>query len=174
MKEGVQWAQKFDSNQNEVISNAIQLLHALGLIQGQGGKDLVKSQAGQYSATAMGPGQQIPQLVTFTPTQIIQQFYPQQLIQGPQIQQLFRGFDMYTGIRQFHGFPQLGLFQQAQRSLGYSIQSYRQQGIIEGLSQPPTLVQQPQNHAQEPRYINERLLDSPGKASTRMITLDLL
>ncbi|KAA6374041.1 MAG: hypothetical protein EZS28_030433 [Streblomastix strix] len=39
---------------------------------------------------------------------------------------------------------------------------------------PPTLVQQPQNHAQEPRRINERLLDSPGKASKRKITQDLL
>ncbi|KAA6360265.1 MAG: hypothetical protein EZS28_044209 [Streblomastix strix] len=83
------------------MSHAIQPLHVLRLIQGQGSQDLVNPQAGQYSATAMGPGQQIPQLVTFTPTQIIQQFYSGQLIPRPQIQQPFQGFGMYPGIQQF-------------------------------------------------------------------------
>ncbi|KAA6377007.1 MAG: hypothetical protein EZS28_027466, partial [Streblomastix strix] len=64
MKEGAQGAQQFDPGYNGVMSHAIQPLHALRLIQGQGSQDLVNPQAGQYSATAMGPGQQIPQLVT--------------------------------------------------------------------------------------------------------------
>ncbi|KAA6336948.1 MAG: hypothetical protein EZS28_052834, partial [Streblomastix strix] len=62
MKEGAQGAQQFVPDDNEVMSHAIQPLHALRLIQGEGSQDLVNPQAGQYSATAMGPGQQIPQL----------------------------------------------------------------------------------------------------------------
>ncbi|KAA6352932.1 MAG: hypothetical protein EZS28_051541, partial [Streblomastix strix] len=73
MKEGAQGAQQFDPGYNGVISHAIQPLHALRPIHGQASQDLVNAQAGQYSATAMGPGKQIPQLVTFTPTQIVQQ-----------------------------------------------------------------------------------------------------
>ncbi|KAA6388111.1 MAG: hypothetical protein EZS28_016358, partial [Streblomastix strix] len=226
IKEGTQGARQFDPGYNGVMSHAIQPLHALRLIQGQGSQDLVNPQAGQYSATAMGPGQQIPQLVTFTPTQIVQQFYSGQLIPRPQIQQPFQGFGMYPGIQQFQGFPQPGLFQQAQRSSGYSIQLYKQPGIIEGLPQfmqnsptfgvqqiqqsnlltppapssaghpafqssfqnqnleqlnqqynqlptnrPPTLVQQ-QNQAQEPRYVNGRLIDSLGTALSRRISKD--
>ncbi|KAA6372954.1 MAG: hypothetical protein EZS28_031518, partial [Streblomastix strix] len=225
MKEGAQGAQQFDPGYNGVMSHAIQPLHALRLIQGQGSQDLVNPQAGQYSATAMGPGQQIPQLVTFTPTQIVQQFYSGQLIPRPQVQP-FQGFGMYPGIQQFQGFPQPGLFQQAQPSSGYSIQLYRQPSITEGLPQfmqtaptfglqqtqqssllvppapsssghpafqssfqtqnseqlnqqynqlptirPPTLVQQ-QNQVQEPRYVNGRLLDSPGVALSRRIAQD--
>ncbi|KAA6388976.1 MAG: hypothetical protein EZS28_015495, partial [Streblomastix strix] len=135
MKEGAQGAQQFDPGYNGVMSHAIQPLHALSLIQGQGSQDLVNPQAGQYSATAMGPGQQIPQLVTFTPTQIIQQFYSGQLIPRPQIQQPFQGFGMYPGIQQFQGFPQPGLFQQTQPSSGQSIQLNRQPSITEGLPQ---------------------------------------
>ncbi|KAA6391068.1 MAG: hypothetical protein EZS28_013402 [Streblomastix strix] len=225
MKEGAQGAQQFDPGYNGVISHAIQPLHALRLIQGQGSQDLVNPQAGQYSATAMGQGQKIPQLVTFTPTQIIQQFYSGQLIPRPQVQP-FQGFGMYPGIQQFQGFPQPGPFQQAQPSSGYSIQLYKQPSISEGLPQfmqsqptfgiqqtqqsnlltppapssaghpafqssfqsqnseqlnqqynqlpkirPPTFVQQ-QNQAQEPRYVNGRLLDSPGTALSRRIAQD--
>ncbi|KAA6363924.1 MAG: hypothetical protein EZS28_040549, partial [Streblomastix strix] len=141
MKEGAQGAQQFDPGYNGVMSHAIQPLHALGLIQGQGSQDLVNPQAGQYFATAMGPGQQIPQLVTFTPTQIILQIYSGQLIPRPQVQQSFHGFGMYPGIQQFQGFPQPGLIQQIQPS-GFSIQLYRQPSITEGLPQfmqnPPT------------------------------------
>ncbi|KAA6374190.1 MAG: hypothetical protein EZS28_030285, partial [Streblomastix strix] len=141
IKEGVQGAQQFDPGYNGVISHAIQPLHAMRLIQGQGSQDLVIPQAGQQSAIAMGPGQQIPQLVTFTPTQIVQQFYSGQLIPRPQIQQPFQGFGMYPGIQQFQGFPQPGLFQQIHPS-GYSLQLYRRPSITEGLPQfmqnPPT------------------------------------
>ncbi|KAA6391588.1 MAG: hypothetical protein EZS28_012887 [Streblomastix strix] len=101
MKEGTQGAQQFNPGYNGVISHAIQPLHALRLIQGQGSQDLVNPQAGKYSATAMGPGQQIPQLVTFSPTQIVQQFYSGQLIPRPQVQQPFQAFGMYPGIWQF-------------------------------------------------------------------------
>ncbi|KAA6391017.1 MAG: hypothetical protein EZS28_013454, partial [Streblomastix strix] len=182
MKEGAQGAQQFDPGYNGVISLSIQPLHALRLIQGQGSQDLVNPQAGQYSATAMGPGQQIPQLMAFTPTQIVQQFYSGQLIPRPQIQQPFQGFGIYPGLQQFQGFPQPGLFQQAQPTSGYSHQA--QQAI-----QPfnlvfrartlnnqtyniankqrfrlPKLMQQQQNQAGEPVYINEMLLDSQGTA----------
>ncbi|KAA6401692.1 MAG: hypothetical protein EZS28_002777 [Streblomastix strix] len=123
------------------MSHAIQPLHTLRLMQELGSQDFVNSQAGQYSATAMGPGQQIAQLVTVTSTQIVQQFYSGQLISRPQIQQPFQGFGMYPGIQQFQGFPQPGLFQQIQPS-GYGIYLYRQPSIIEGLPQfmqsPPT------------------------------------
>ncbi|KAA6364409.1 MAG: hypothetical protein EZS28_040063, partial [Streblomastix strix] len=135
MKERAQEAQQFDQGQNGVMSHAIQPLLALRLMQRLGSRDLVNPQAGQYSATAMGPGQQIPQLVTFTPTQIVQQFYSGQLIPRPQVQQPFQGFGMYAGIQQFQGFPQPGLFQQAQPSSGYSIQLYKQPSITEGLLQ---------------------------------------
>ncbi|KAA6393724.1 MAG: hypothetical protein EZS28_010747 [Streblomastix strix] len=226
MKDGAQGAQQFDPGYNGVMSYEIQPLHALRLIQGQGSQNLVNPQAGQYSATATGPGQQIPQLVTFAPTQIVQQFYSGQLKPRPQVQQPFQGFGMYPGIQQFQGFPQPGLFQQAQSSSGYSIQLYKQPSITEGLPQfmqssptfgvqqaqqpnllippapssaghsafqssfqsqnleqlnqqynqlptirPPTLVQQ-QNQVQEPRYVNARLLDSPGIAQTRRISQD--
>ncbi|KAA6386486.1 MAG: hypothetical protein EZS28_017986 [Streblomastix strix] len=142
-------AQQFDPGQDGVISYAIQPLHALRLIQGQGSQDLVNPQAGQYSATAMGPGQQIPQLVTFIPTQIVQQFYSGQLIPRSQVQQPFQGFGMYSGIQQFQGFPQPGPFQQAQPSSGYSVQLYRLPSITDGLPQfmqsSPTLgIQQTQ------------------------------
>ncbi|KAA6390314.1 MAG: hypothetical protein EZS28_014155 [Streblomastix strix] len=141
MKEGAQGAQQFDQGYNGVMSNSIQPQYALRLIQGQGNQDLVNPQAGRYSATAMGPGQQIPQLVTFTQTQIIQQFYSGQLIPRPQVQQPFQGFGMYPGIQQFQGFPQPGPFQQTKPS-GYGIQLYRQPRITEGLPQfmqnPPT------------------------------------
>ncbi|KAA6310750.1 MAG: hypothetical protein EZS28_056255, partial [Streblomastix strix] len=83
----------------------------------------------------MGPGQQIPQLVTFTLTQIIQQFYSGQLIPRPQIQQPFQGFGMYPGMQQFQDFPQPSLFQQTQPTSGCSIQLYRQPSITEGLHQ---------------------------------------
>ncbi|KAA6387430.1 MAG: hypothetical protein EZS28_017046 [Streblomastix strix] len=149
MKEGAQGVQQFDPGYNGVMSHTLQPLHALRLKQGRGSQNLVNPQAGQYSATAMGPGQQIPPLVTFTPTQIVQQFYSEQLIPGPQIQQPFQGFGMYLGIRQFQGFPQPGFFYQAQPTSGYSIQLYRQPSITEGLPQfmqnPPTFgVQQTQ------------------------------
>ncbi|KAA6372490.1 MAG: hypothetical protein EZS28_031983, partial [Streblomastix strix] len=141
MKEGTQGAQQFDSGYNRVMSHEIQPLHALRLIQGQGSQDQVNPQAGQYSATAKRPGQQIPKIVTFTPTQIIQQFYSGQLLPRPQIQQPFQGFGMYPGIQQFQGFPQPGLFQQTQPQ-GFGIQLYRQPSITEGLPQfmqnPPT------------------------------------
>ncbi|KAA6376088.1 MAG: hypothetical protein EZS28_028386 [Streblomastix strix] len=52
MKEGAQGAQQFDPGYNGVMSYAIQSLHALRLMQGQGSQDLVNPQAGQYSATA--------------------------------------------------------------------------------------------------------------------------
>ncbi|KAA6395263.1 MAG: hypothetical protein EZS28_009208 [Streblomastix strix] len=64
MKEGAQGAYQFDFGYNGVMSHAIHPLHELRLIQVQGSQDLVNPQAGQYYATAMGPGQQIPQLVT--------------------------------------------------------------------------------------------------------------
>ncbi|KAA6357972.1 MAG: hypothetical protein EZS28_046501, partial [Streblomastix strix] len=161
MKEGAQGAQQFDPGYDGVMSHAIQPLHALRLIQGQGSQDLVNPQAGQYSATAMGPGQQIPQLVTFTPTQIIQQFYSGQLIPRPQVQQPFQGFGMYPGIQQFQGFPQPSPFQQTQPS-GYGIQLYRQPSITEGLPQfmqnPPTFgLQQTQQ---------SNLLVPPAPSST--------
>ncbi|KAA6358454.1 MAG: hypothetical protein EZS28_046019, partial [Streblomastix strix] len=127
-------SQQFDPGYNGVMSHAIQPLHALRLIQGQRSQDLVNPQAGQYSATMMGPGHQIPQLVTFTPTQIIQHFYSGQLIPRPQVQP-FQGFGMYPGIQQFQGFPQPGLFQQAKPSSSYGIQLYRQPSITEGLPQ---------------------------------------
>ncbi|KAA6381103.1 MAG: hypothetical protein EZS28_023371 [Streblomastix strix] len=226
MKEGAQGAQQFDPSYNGVMSHAIQPLHALRLIQGQESQDLVNPQAGQYSATAMRSGQQIPQLVTFTQTQIIQQFYSGQLIPRPQIQQPFQGFGMYSGIQQFQSFPQPCLFQQTQPYSGYSIQLYRQPNNTEGLPQfmqssptfgvqqtqqsnllippapssaghptfqssfqsqnpeqlnqqynqlptirPQTLVQQ-QNQVQEPRYVNGRLIDSPGTALARRISQD--
>ncbi|KAA6310689.1 MAG: hypothetical protein EZS28_056266, partial [Streblomastix strix] len=101
MKEGAQRAQQFDPGYNGVISHAIQPLRVLRLIQGQESQDLFNPQEGQYSATAMGPGQQIPQLVTFTPSQIVQQFYSGYLIPKPQIQQPFQGFGMYPGTQQF-------------------------------------------------------------------------
>ncbi|KAA6378076.1 MAG: hypothetical protein EZS28_026399, partial [Streblomastix strix] len=137
-KEGAQEAQQFDPSCNRVMSHVIQPLHALRLIQGQRSQDLVNPQAGQYSATAMGPGQQIPQLVTFAPTRIIQQFYSGRLIPRPQIQLPFQGFGMYPGIQQFQGFPLPDLFQQVQPSSGYSIQLYRQPSFIEG---PPQFKQ---------------------------------
>ncbi|KAA6404282.1 MAG: hypothetical protein EZS28_000191 [Streblomastix strix] len=226
MMEGAQGVQQFDTGYNGVMSHSIQPLHALRLIQGQGSQDLVNPQAGQYSATAMGPGQQIPQLVTFTPTWIIQQFYSGQLIPRSLIQQPFQGFGMYPEVQQFQSFPQTGLFQQSQTSSGYSIQLYRQPSITEGLPQfmqssptfgaqqtqqsnlltppapssaghpafqsslqsqnpeqlnqqynqlpiirPPTLIQQ-QNQVQEPKYVNGRLIDSPGTALSRRITKD--
>ncbi|KAA6391718.1 MAG: hypothetical protein EZS28_012755 [Streblomastix strix] len=135
MKDGAQGAQQFNPCNNGVMSHAIQPLYAFRLRQKQGSQNLVNQQACQYSATEMGPGQQILQLVTFTPTQIIQQFYSGQLIPRPQIQQPFQGFGMYPGIQQFQGFPQPGLFQQTQLSSGYSTQLYRQMSIIEGLPQ---------------------------------------
>ncbi|KAA6366551.1 MAG: hypothetical protein EZS28_037922, partial [Streblomastix strix] len=61
MKEGAQGAQQFDPGYNGVMSHAIQPLHALRLIQGQGSQDLDNPHASQCSATAMGPGQLIPQ-----------------------------------------------------------------------------------------------------------------
>ncbi|KAA6400291.1 MAG: hypothetical protein EZS28_004178 [Streblomastix strix] len=206
-----------------VIQQAIQPLHTLRLIQGQGTRNLVNPQAGQYSATAMGPEQQIPQLVMFTPTQIIQQFYSGQLIPRLQTQQPFQRFGMYLGIQQFQSFPQPGFFQQTEPSSGYSIQLYRKPSVIEGLLQfmqkpptfglqniqqsilltppapssvghptfqsslqsqnleqssqqltirPPTLVRQQQNQDQEPRYVNGRLIDSPGTILARRIALD--
>ncbi|KAA6359314.1 MAG: hypothetical protein EZS28_045160 [Streblomastix strix] len=71
MKEGAQGAQQFDLGYNGIMSHAIQPLHALRLIQGQGSQDLVNPQAGQYSTTMRGQGQYIPQLVTFAPTKIV-------------------------------------------------------------------------------------------------------
>ncbi|KAA6371617.1 MAG: hypothetical protein EZS28_032858 [Streblomastix strix] len=145
MNEGAQGAQQFDPGYNGFMSHALQPLHALRLIQGQGSQDLVNLQAGQYSATVMGPGQQIPQLATFTPTQIIQQLYSKQMIPRPQIQQPFQRFGMYPIMQQFQNFPKPGIFQQTQRS-GYSIQLYRQPSFSEGLSQfmqnPPTFALQ--------------------------------
>ncbi|KAA6392374.1 MAG: hypothetical protein EZS28_012101 [Streblomastix strix] len=61
MKEGAQGAKQFDPGKYGVISHTIQPLHALRLIQGQGSQDIVNPQAGQYQATAIGPGQQIQQ-----------------------------------------------------------------------------------------------------------------
>ncbi|KAA6374112.1 MAG: hypothetical protein EZS28_030362 [Streblomastix strix] len=116
------------------MSHAIQPSHALRLIQEQGSQDLVNPQAGQYSATAMGPGQQIPQLVTFSPTQIILHFYTRQLILRSQIQQPFQGFGMCPGMQQFQDFPQPGFFQQTQPSSDYSIQLYRQPSVTEAPS----------------------------------------
>ncbi|KAA6378816.1 MAG: putative NOL1/NOP2/Sun domain family, member 2 [Streblomastix strix] len=100
MKEGAQGAQQFDPSYNGVMSHAIQPLLALRLILGQVSQDLANPQANQYSATAMGPEQQIPQLVTFTPTQIMQQFYSGQLIARPQIQQPFQGFSIRPNLIQ--------------------------------------------------------------------------
>ncbi|KAA6359146.1 MAG: hypothetical protein EZS28_045327, partial [Streblomastix strix] len=74
------------------MSHSIQQLHALRLIQGQGSQVILNPQAGRYSATAMGPGQQIPQLVSFTPTQILQQFYTSPPIERSQKQQLCQRF----------------------------------------------------------------------------------
>ncbi|KAA6389151.1 MAG: hypothetical protein EZS28_015326 [Streblomastix strix] len=142
MKEGAQGAQKFDPGYNGVMLHAIQPLHALRLIQGQGSQDLVNLQAGQYSATVIGPGQQIPLLVSFTPTQIILQFYSGQLKPRLQIQQPFQGFGMHLGMQQFQGFLQSGFFQQSHPPSGYSIQLYKQPSITEVLPQfmqnPPT------------------------------------
>ncbi|KAA6392883.1 MAG: hypothetical protein EZS28_011586 [Streblomastix strix] len=226
MKEGAQGAQQFDPGYNGVMSHAIQPLHALRLIQRQGSQDLVNLHAGQYSGIAVGKRQHIPQPVTFTPTQIVQQFQTGQLIPRPQVQQPFLRFGMYPGIQQFQGFPQPSLFQQAQLSSSYSIQLYRWPSITKSLPQfmqssptfrlqqtqqsnllippapssaghpafqssfqsqnseqlnqqysqlptvrPPTLIQQ-QNQVQEPRYVNGRLIDSPGKALTRRISQD--
>ncbi|KAA6387834.1 MAG: hypothetical protein EZS28_016640 [Streblomastix strix] len=160
--EGAQGAQQFDPGYNGVMSHAIQPLHALRLIQGQGSQDLVNPQAGQYSATAMEPGQQIPQLVTFTPTQIVQQFYSGQLIPKPQIQQPFHGFGMYSGIQQFQSFSQQGLFQQAQPSSGYSIQLYRQPSIKEDL--PQFIQSSPIFRLQQ--FQQSNLLTPPAPGST--------
>ncbi|KAA6382535.1 MAG: hypothetical protein EZS28_021939 [Streblomastix strix] len=161
MKEGAQEAQQFDPGYKRSMSHAIQPLHALRLIQGQGSQDLVNPQAGQFSATAMGAGQQIPQLVTFAPTQIIQQFYSGQLLLRPQIQQPFQGFGMYPVIQQIQGFPQPDLFQQTQPS-GFGIQLYRQPSITQVLPQfmqnPPTFgLQQTQQSS---------LLVPPAPSST--------
>ncbi|KAA6381527.1 MAG: hypothetical protein EZS28_022945 [Streblomastix strix] len=104
IQEGAQKAQQFDPSYNGIISLAIQRQHTLRLIQGQGSQDLVNQQVDQYSALAMGPGQQILQLVIFTPTQIVQQFYSGQLIPKQQMQQSFQGFGMYPGIQQFQDF----------------------------------------------------------------------
>ncbi|KAA6402575.1 MAG: hypothetical protein EZS28_001905 [Streblomastix strix] len=224
-KEGAQGTQQFDPGNNGVMSHAIQPLHALRQMQVQGSQDLINPQAGQYYVIAMGSGQQIPQLVTFTLTYIIQQFYSRQLIPRPQIQYPFQGFGMYTGIQQYQGFSQKGLQQQTKSSSSYSMQLYRQPGITEYLPQlmqssptfgvqqtqqsnlltpqapssaghptfqyslynnnfeqsnqqynqlpkfrPSTLGQQ--NQVQEPRYINGRLLDSPGVALSRRIAQD--
>ncbi|KAA6375742.1 MAG: hypothetical protein EZS28_028730, partial [Streblomastix strix] len=160
LKEGAQGAQQFDPGYNRVMSHAIQPLHALRLIQGQGSQDLVNPQAGQYSATAMGPGQQNPQLVTFIPTQIIQQFYSGQLIPRPQVQQPFQGFGMYPGIQQFQGFPQPGPFLWTQPS-GFSIQLYRQPSITEGL---PQFMQSPPNFELQ-KTQQSNLLTPPAPSS---------
>ncbi|KAA6403398.1 MAG: hypothetical protein EZS28_001080 [Streblomastix strix] len=161
MKEGAQVAQQFDLGNSGFMSHAIQPLHVLRLIQGQGSQDLVNPQAGQHSATAMVPWQQIPQLVTFTPTQIVQQFYSGQHILKPQVQQPFRGFGMYQGIQQFQGFPQPGLFQHAQPTSGYSIQLYRQSSITEGL--PQFLQSSPTFGVQQTQQSN--LLTPPAPSS---------
>ncbi|KAA6402456.1 MAG: hypothetical protein EZS28_002016 [Streblomastix strix] len=116
MKEGAQEAQQFDPGYKGSMSHAIQPLRALRLIQGQESQDLISQQAGQYLATAIGTEQQIPKLVTLTPTQMEQQFYSGQLIPRPQIQQPFQGFGMYPGIQQIQGFQLPGLFQQTQPS----------------------------------------------------------
>ncbi|KAA6353370.1 MAG: hypothetical protein EZS28_051103, partial [Streblomastix strix] len=166
MKEGDQGAQQFDPGYNGVMSHAIQLLHALRLIQGQGSQDLVNPQAGQYSATAMGPGKQIPKLVTFTPTQIVQKFYSGQLIPRPQIQQPFQGFGMYPGIQQFQGFSQLGLFQLTKPS-GYGIQLFRQPSITEGL---PQFMQNPSTFGLQQIY-QSNLLTPPAPSSTGYLAL---
>ncbi|KAA6396034.1 MAG: hypothetical protein EZS28_008436 [Streblomastix strix] len=91
MKEGAQGDKQFDPRNNRVKSHEIQPLHSLRLIYGQVSQDLINPQAGQYFASAMGLEQQIHQLVTFTPTQIVQQFYSGQPIPRPQIQQPFQG-----------------------------------------------------------------------------------
>ncbi|KAA6389886.1 MAG: hypothetical protein EZS28_014588 [Streblomastix strix] len=124
IQKGAKGAQKFDPNDNGVMSHAIQLLYKLRLIQKQGIKDLVNPHVGQHSTTAMIPEQQIPQLMTFTPIKIIYQFYSGQLLLRSKIQQPFQGFGIYPGKQQFQGFRQSGLFQQIQRSSGYSIQLY--------------------------------------------------
>ncbi|KAA6384337.1 MAG: hypothetical protein EZS28_020134 [Streblomastix strix] len=80
MMEGDQGAKQFEPGNNGFLSHAIQTLHALRIIYRQGSQDLVNPQTGQYSATAIGLGQQILRQMTFTPTQIIQQFYSGQLI----------------------------------------------------------------------------------------------
>ncbi|KAA6394109.1 MAG: hypothetical protein EZS28_010367 [Streblomastix strix] len=169
MKEGAQGAQQFDPGYNGVMSLAIQPLHALRMIQGQGSQDLVNPQAGQYSATVMGPGQQIPKLVTFIATQIVQQFYSGQLIPRPQIQQPLKGICMYPRIQQFQGFPQPGLFQWAQHTSGLQyliVQTAKHYGRL-------IVVHVEFTDAREPVYINGRLLDSTGTALTRRIAQDL-
>ncbi|KAA6375953.1 MAG: hypothetical protein EZS28_028519 [Streblomastix strix] len=53
MKKGAQGAQQFDPDYNGVMSYRNQPTYALRLIQGQGSKDLVNLQVGQFSAIAM-------------------------------------------------------------------------------------------------------------------------
>ncbi|KAA6399032.1 MAG: hypothetical protein EZS28_005449 [Streblomastix strix] len=162
MKEGAQGAQQFDPDQDKVMSHAIHPFLALRLIQGQGSQDLVNPQAGQYSATMVGLGQQIPPLVTFTPTQIVQQFYSGQLIPKPQIQQPFQGFGMYPGIQQFQGFPKPSFFQQTQPSSSYSIQLQRQPCITQGL--PQFMQSSPTFGLQQTQLSNLLTLPAPSSA----------
>ncbi|KAA6361128.1 MAG: hypothetical protein EZS28_043345, partial [Streblomastix strix] len=176
-KKGVQRAQQFDPGYNGVISRVTQSMHALRQIQGQGSQGLVNPQAVKYSTTAMGPGLQIPQLVTLTPTQIIQQFYSGQLIPRPQIQQPFQGFGLYPGMQQFFKFFRNQAFSNKPnllQAIAYkyidsqaSLRVYHNSCRVHRHLEQPTLVQQQQNQAQEPRYVNGLLLDSPGTALTR-------
>ncbi|KAA6394289.1 MAG: hypothetical protein EZS28_010185 [Streblomastix strix] len=155
MMDDAQGAQQSEPDYNGVMSLAIQLLLVLRLIQRQANQDLVNPQVGQYFATEMDSGQQIQQLVTFTPTQIEQQFQFGQLIPRSQKQQPFQRFGMYPGTQQFQSFPQLDL---SQKSTTFFRMLYT------------TILTTCQ--VQEPRYVNGRLIDSPVTALTRRIAQD--
>ncbi|KAA6387172.1 MAG: hypothetical protein EZS28_017302 [Streblomastix strix] len=105
MKGGAQGPQQLDPGNNGVMSHAIQQLHALRLIQGQRIQDMVSPQTGHYSATAMGYGQTIPQLVT------------------PMVRQAFQGFDMQLSI--IDSLPQ---FMQSSQTFG--VQQTQQSNLL--------------------------------------------
>ncbi|KAA6384032.1 MAG: hypothetical protein EZS28_020441 [Streblomastix strix] len=183
MKEGAYWAQQFDPSFNGVIQHAIQPQHVSRLIQGQVSQDLVNPKAGQYSATAMGPGQQIPQLGTFTLTQIIQQFYSGQLIPRPLIQQPFQEpllVDPTYFWLQYLIILISKHYHQVQQAIQHFNQVFKARTLNKQTcniaKQPtirsPTLMQQQQNQAREPVNINGRQQDSPGTALTRRIAQD--
>ncbi|KAA6367011.1 MAG: hypothetical protein EZS28_037463 [Streblomastix strix] len=187
MMEGDQRAKQFEPGNNGFMSHAIQTLHALIIIYRHGSQDLVNPQTGQYSATAIGLGQQILRRMMFTPTQIIQQFYSGQLIPRPQIQQPFHGISQFM-----QNPPTLGIQQIQQSNLltpparssvrhpafQSSFKSYYSEKLNQQCNQQPTIrpsilvQQQQQSQVQEPRHVIGRLLDSPGTTLSRKIAWD--
>ncbi|KAA6363756.1 MAG: hypothetical protein EZS28_040717 [Streblomastix strix] len=114
----------------------------------------------------MGPGSQIPQLVTFTPEQIIQQFYAGQLLQRiqtvvPQIP------GMFIGLQQNQMFTQLIFIQQPFGPQLQAPQIITQPNIGEGLQLHMynviyQVAQQQQQQQQHQQQSNLLVLPQPG------------